>query len=133
MMKLALVSKIHRLTQISIFIIVRCVPYWFLSIVFQQAHQGDECLAIQASAASAPRNDVTSNGATSSMVTHELGSDHYNSFAMDELSRMLNMARTGEDNDPNGTSSINSRPIANSRTMSTNTFYGSWSVKSTQI
>ena len=59
------------------------------------------------------------------MVTHELGSDHYNSFAMDELSRMLNMARTGEDNDPNGTSSINSRPIANSRTMSTNTFYGS--------
>ena len=94
-------------------------------IHIQETHQGEECLAIQASAASAPKNDITNNAATSCTAGNELDSDHYhNSFAMDELSRMLNMARTRDDNDPSGTSLVSSRVTANARTMSTNTFYG---------
>ena len=52
---------------------------------------------------------------------------------MDELSRMLNMARTRDDNDPSGTSSVASSVTANARTMSTNTFYGSGASRPAKI
>lgn len=80
-------------------------------------------MAIQASAASALRSNSTSAPVPSDAGAND--TDHYNSFAMDELSRMLNVARTRDSNSPSGTSSSWSRPTVNTRTLSTSTFYGS--------
>ena len=88
----------------------------------KETHQGDECLAIQASAGSTGRSNSTSASVPSDAGVYD--TEHYNSFAMDELSRMLNVERTRDANNPNSTSSSRSRPATNSRAFSTSTFYG---------